>query len=84
MWREAGRWDLVAELLVVGASLPEPSCAPADWEDLAAHQHEDGLVPRDGGPVDDDPRRRFADHRHTVVVTAVAGSIALARVAGEW
>ncbi|MFS0695155.1 DUF6895 family protein [Streptomyces nitrosporeus] len=81
IWREVGQWDLVTELLVVGVSLEDPYCAPEDWEALAALQHEDGLVPRDSDPVHDDPRRRFTDHQHTVVVTAVAGSIALARSA---
>ncbi|MBT2674367.1 hypothetical protein J7E95_26860 [Streptomyces sp. ISL-14] len=83
IWREAEQWDLVAELLIVGASLDEPYCAPEDWEALAALQHEDGFVPRDGDPIADDPEQRFKDHQHTVVVTAIAGSIALARAARE-
>ncbi|MCD9145223.1 DUF6895 family protein [Streptomyces albireticuli] len=83
IWREVQQWDLVVELLIVGASLDEPYCRPEDWEAVAALQHEDGLVPRDGDPVDDDPRERFTDHQHTVVVTAVAGSVALARAAGR-
>ncbi|MFD9502267.1 DUF6895 family protein [Streptomyces sp. NPDC060035] len=82
IWREVGQWDLVAELLIVGASLPDPYCAPEDWEAIAELQHEDGLVPRDSDPVDADPQQRFTDHQHTVVVTAVAGSVALARAAG--
>ncbi|MEV6675079.1 hypothetical protein [Streptomyces sp. NPDC051162] len=83
IWREVGQWDLVTELLIVGASLDEPYCEPSDWEAIAALQHEDGFVPRDADPVDDDPHQRFKDHQHTVVVTAVAGSIALARAARE-
>ncbi|MCC3770816.1 hypothetical protein [Streptomyces sp. UNOC14_S4] len=83
IWREVGQWDLVGELLIVGASLDEPYCAPEDWEAIAALQHEDGFVPRDGAPVPDDPEERFKEHQHTVVVTAVAGSIALARAARE-
>ncbi|WKK26800.1 hypothetical protein QZH56_15115 [Streptomyces olivoreticuli] len=83
IWREVGQWDLVTELLIVGASLDEPYCEPSDWEAIAALQHEDGFVPRDADPVDDDPLQRFKDHQHTVVVTAVAGSIALARAARE-
>lgn len=79
VWREVGQWDLVTELLVVGASLEDPYVRPEDWEAVAALQHEDGLVPRDSDPVDDDPQQRFTDHQHTVVVAAVAGSIALAR-----
>ncbi|MER5753611.1 hypothetical protein [Streptomyces sp. NPDC002088] len=83
IWREVEQWDLVAELLIVGACLDDPYCDPADWETIAALQHEDGLLPRDSDPVDDDPEQRFKDHQHTVVVTAVAGTIALARAAGE-
>ncbi|CAM5459023.1 DUF6895 family protein [Streptomyces abikoensis] len=81
IWREVRQWDLVAELLIVGASLSEPYCRPEDWEAMAALQQEDGLMPADGDPVDDDPVRRFKEHQHTTVVTAVAGSIALARAA---
>ena len=71
--------DLVAELMIVGSCLPEPVCDPADWAAVAAVQHPDGLVPRDGDPVSEDPARRFADHQHTAVVAAVAGSIAVSR-----
>jgi hypothetical protein len=81
IWREAEQWDLVGELLIVSASLDEPYWAPEDWEAVAALQHEDGLVPRDGEPVADDPEQRFKDQQHTVVVAAVAGSVALARAA---
>ncbi|MFD8935464.1 DUF6895 family protein [Streptomyces sp. NPDC059578] len=83
IWREVAQWDLVGELLIVGASLDEPYCNPEDWQMLADLQQEDGFVPRDGSPVDDDPALRFSDHQHTVVVTAVAGSVALARAAGD-
>lgn len=82
VWREVEQWDLVTELLIVGASLDQPLCDPADWEAVAAAQHEDGFMPRDGDRVDDDPARRFTDHQHTVVVTAIAGTIAGARAAG--
>ncbi|SEG77091.1 hypothetical protein SAMN04489712_111247 [Thermomonospora echinospora] len=79
IWREIRQWDLVAELLVVGACLEEPYCDPDDWRALAEIQHEDGFVPRDGDPIDENPVQRFKDHQHTVVVTAVAGTIAAAR-----
>ncbi|MFI5941280.1 DUF6895 family protein [Streptomyces uncialis] len=82
IWLEVAQWDLVGELLIVGASLDEPYCDPTAWDAIASLQHEDGFIPRDGDPVDDDPQQRFTDHQHTVVVTAMAGSIALARAAG--
>ncbi|MFC5723777.1 DUF6895 family protein [Streptomyces gamaensis] len=81
IWREAHQWDLVAELLAVGVCLDEPYCPPEDWEHLAALQHTDGLLPRDGDPVEADPQQRFRDHHHTVAVAAVAGTIALHRAA---
>ncbi|GHC68192.1 DUF6895 family protein [Streptomyces flavofungini] len=82
IWAEIEQWDLVAELMIVGCCLPEPYCAPADWERLARAQHPDGLVPRDGDPVADDPGRRFEDHQHTAVVAAIAGTLAVSRTLG--
>lgn len=79
VWSEVAQWDLVAELLIVGACLEEPVCDPEVWSALADLQHDDGLMPRDGGPVSDDPVRRFTDHQHTAVVAAVAGSVAVSR-----
>ncbi|REE99837.1 DUF6895 family protein [Thermomonospora umbrina] len=81
VWREIQQWDLMTELLIVGACLPEPYWDPADWRVLEEIQHDDGFVPRDGEPVAEDPAQRFREHQHTVVVTAVAGTIAAARAA---
>ncbi|WAL99703.1 DUF6895 family protein [Streptomyces sp. Je 1-369] len=82
IWTEVEQWDLVGELLIVGCCLEEPYCEPADWERFAAVQHPDGLMPRDGDPVDDDPEQRFTDHQHTAVVAAVAGTLAVSRTLG--
>ncbi|MFE7573038.1 DUF6895 family protein [Streptomyces sp. NPDC057539] len=82
IWTEIGEWDLVAELLIVSNCLPEPRRDPAEWERLAEMQHEDGLMPRDGRPVGDDPVERFAAHHHTTVVAAVAGTLAVSRSLG--
>ncbi|MDT0442598.1 DUF6895 family protein [Streptomyces johnsoniae] len=79
IWREVSQWDLVAELMIVGACLEEPLCDPESWAALAAVQHEDGLMPRDGEPVAEDEQQRFVDHQHTAVVAAVAGCVAVAR-----
>lgn len=83
VWREVEEWDLFAELLIVGACLGEPYLDPAAWDALAAAQHEDGLVPRDGKEVDEDPAQRFRDHHHPTVVAAVAGTLALSRATGR-
>ncbi|MCE6994160.1 hypothetical protein LZG04_04940 [Saccharothrix sp. S26] len=82
VWAEAGQWDLLGELLVVGACLPEPWCDRATWEAFARAQHADGLVPRDAEPVDDDPRQRFLDHQHTAVVATIAGTLTVSRLLG--
>ncbi|WP_431042761.1 DUF6895 family protein [Streptomyces sp. P1-3] len=79
IWREVAQWDLVAELMIVGCCLREPVCDPETWALLAEVQHEDGLLPRDGDPVSEDPEQRFNDHQHTAVVAAVAGTIAVSR-----
>ncbi|MFI5756263.1 DUF6895 family protein [Streptomyces sp. NPDC051569] len=82
IWAEIGQWDLMGELMIVGCSLPDPLCDPADWERLAALQHDDGLMPRDAEPVSTDPAERFAAHHHTTVVAAVAGTLAVSRTLG--
>ncbi|UCM90423.1 DUF6895 family protein [Streptomyces marincola] len=82
IWQEIQEWDLVAELLIVDACLPEPRSAPEVWERLAAVQRPDGLVPRNGEPVTEDPDEAFREHQHTTVVAAVAGTLALSRHRG--
>jgi hypothetical protein len=82
IWLELGQWDLVAELLIVDACLDEPACDPDNWQALAAAQHEDGLLPRDAEPVEDDPERAFKDNEHTAVVSIVAAALTLSRALG--
>ncbi|MEU4746474.1 hypothetical protein AB0G02_39280 [Actinosynnema sp. NPDC023658] len=79
IWSEVEQWDLVGELLIVGVCLPTPRLEQAEWDVLAGAQHDDGLVPRDGTPVADDPAQRFSDQQHTTIVAAVAGTLALSR-----
>jgi uncharacterized protein DUF6895 len=82
VWKEVGQWDLAGELLVVDACLDEPVCGAAAWEELAAVQHDDGLLPRDDEPLPDDPAEVFREHHHTTVVAATAGTIALSGALG--
>ncbi|MEU9034100.1 hypothetical protein AB0D45_04195 [Streptomyces sp. NPDC048352] len=82
IWLEVGQFDLVGELLAVDACIGEPVCGPDPWQRLAAVQHPDGLTPRDGDPVADDPRTAFKDNEHTAVVAVVAGTITLSRTLG--
>ncbi|MFJ8439880.1 DUF6895 family protein [Kitasatospora griseola] len=79
IWQETGQWDLLGELLIVDACLPESVCDPQSLEQLAAAQHEDGLLPRDLNPVDEDPAQAFKDNEHTAVVGVLAGTLTLAR-----
>ncbi|MEU0990745.1 DUF6895 family protein [Streptomyces sp. NPDC005953] len=79
-WAEIEEWDLLAELIIVDACLPQPRCEAEYWERLAAAQHADGLVPRDGQPIDEDPDQAFLDNRHTSIVAIVAGTLALSRL----
>ncbi|MGC0418925.1 DUF6895 family protein [Embleya sp. AB8] len=82
VWAEVAQFDLVGELLIVDACLPEPVCDDQGWRTLAAAQRADGLLPRDADPVDEDPRQAFKDHEHTAVVAIVAGTVTLARSLG--
>ncbi|GAA2132593.1 DUF6895 family protein [Streptomyces synnematoformans] len=79
VWLEIEEWDLVAELLLVDACLPEPAHDPAAWRRLAAAQHEDGLLPRDGRTGTEDPAVRFYNHYHTAVAAVTAATAALSR-----
>jgi hypothetical protein len=80
VWSEVEQWDLLGELLIVGLCLPDPRCDAAEWERLTRVQHADGMVPRDGQRVDDDPIQRFRDHQHTTVVATIAGTLAVSRL----
>lgn len=80
VWLEIEEWDLVAELLVVDACMPEPAFDPVAWRRLAAAQHEDGLLPRDGRTGTDDEDRRFEDHYHTAGVATIAATLVLSRL----
>lgn len=85
VWQEVAQWDLLGELLIVDACLPEPVCDPRSWDLLARQQHPGGLLPRDADPVAGDPRQAFKDHEHTAVVAVVAGTLTLSRaLGGTW
>ncbi|MFJ8826658.1 DUF6895 family protein [Streptomyces sp. NPDC102467] len=79
IWAEAGHWDLMAELMIAEMCLTDSHVDAEDWQRLADVQHEDGMVPRDDQPVDDDPAQRFDDHQHPTIVAVIAGNLALTR-----
>lgn len=80
VWLEIEEWDLVTELLIVDACMPAPVFDVGAWQRVAAAQHEDGLLPRDGRTGTDDEDRQFGDHYHTAAVATVASSLALSRL----
>ncbi|RKN40081.1 DUF6895 family protein [Streptomyces hoynatensis] len=82
IWCEVKDWDLVIELLIVDACLPHPRSDPEIWRRVAAAQHGDGLMPRSGEPVTEDPDEAFHAHHHTTVVAAIAGALAVSRHRG--
>ncbi len=83
VWFEVGEWDLVAELLIVDACLPEPRFDLDMWTRFASVQHSDGLLPRDAEAVEADRVQRFWDHYHPTVVAVVAGTLAVSRLLGD-
>jgi uncharacterized protein DUF6895 len=79
VYLEAGDWDLVGELLIVGLCLTEPAHSPHAWEALAHVQQSDGLLPASAERVPTDAGKAFRDHYHPTVVAAVAGILAVSR-----
>ncbi len=79
VYLEAGEWDLVGELLIVGLCLTEPDHSPHAWEALACAQQPDGLLPASAERVPTDAAKVFRDHYHPTVVAAIAGILALSR-----
>jgi hypothetical protein len=82
VYLEAGDWDLVSELLIVGLCLSEPDDTPHAWQALARAQLPDGLLPAKAGPVPTDTAKAFRDHYHPTVVVAIAGILALSHHLG--
>ncbi len=79
VYLEAGEWDLISELLIVGLCLTEPADNPDAWEALARAQQPDGLLPARPERVPTDAAKAFRDHYHSTVVAAIAGILAMSR-----
>ncbi|WP_299540444.1 DUF6895 family protein [uncultured Streptomyces sp.] len=82
-WLDLGRWDLLGELLVVDACLPEPTLDPAAWAGFAAAQQEDGAMPVTGGMPEGDPETVFDLVYHPTLVAAFASALALSRAMSD-
>ncbi|MET9432351.1 MULTISPECIES: hypothetical protein [unclassified Streptomyces] len=85
-WVDLRRWDLLGELLVVDACLPEPTLDAPAWEAFAAAQQPDGAMPAVRDMPEGDPEEVFDVVYHSTLVAAFASvlatSRALARLAG--
>jgi hypothetical protein len=79
VWAETQEWDLLAELLLVDACLPEPQYPLAAWQALAAAQRSDGHVPAKGDPALETDDEIFRRHQHPTTVAVYAGAAALRR-----
>ena len=88
-WLEIGHWDLLGELLVVDACLPEPALDATAWQAFAAAQTPGGALPAygempGGGPGDPlpDPDDVFDVVYHPTLVAAFASVLAASRALG--
>ncbi|MGA4957571.1 DUF6895 family protein [Streptomyces lavendulocolor] len=78
-WLDLERWDLLGELLVVDACLPDPTLDAAAWEGFAAAQQADGAMPALGPMPDGDPDDVFDVVYHSTLVAAFASVLATSR-----
>jgi hypothetical protein len=76
---ETGFWDLLGELLIVDACLPEPLWYAPAWQLFAEAQREDGMMPNGLTHPPAEPEHAFRNHCHPTVVAVVAGTLAAAR-----
>ncbi|NYI04807.1 DUF6895 family protein [Allostreptomyces psammosilenae] len=79
VYLEAEEWDLVAELLLVDACLPEPRWNLAAWERLAEAQRADGLLSHGPVPAPEDTAEAWRNHYHPTIAAALAATMALSR-----
>ncbi|MFE9849030.1 DUF6895 family protein [Streptomyces sp. NPDC005576] len=78
-WLDLKRWDLLGELLVVDACLPEPTLDAAAWRGFAAAQEPDGAMPVFEGMPEGDPESVFDLVYHSTLVAAFASALAVSR-----
>ncbi len=82
-WLDLRRWDLLGELLVVDACLPEPTLDPRAWEGFAAAQQPDGAMPAVREMPEGDPDAVFDVVYHSTLVAAFASVLATSRALTE-
>ncbi|MBB1247225.1 hypothetical protein GL263_27300, partial [Streptomyces durbertensis] len=81
-WREVGNWDLLGELLVVDACLPEPALDHRVWQAFADAQASDGAMPAHGRMPRGDEDEVFDLVHHPTLVAAFASVLATSRAMG--
>ncbi|MFJ4964391.1 hypothetical protein EES43_11180 [Streptomyces sp. ADI96-02] len=82
-WLDLGRWDLLGELLVVDACLPEPTLDAAAWQGFAQAQQPDGAMPVAGDMPEGDEEEVFDLVYHPTLVAAFASALALSRALSD-
>ncbi|MBP0457153.1 DUF6895 family protein [Streptomyces montanisoli] len=78
-WLDLERWDLLGELLVVDACLPEPTLDARAWEAFAAAQQPDGAMPAIRTMPEGSPEEVFDIVYHSTLVAAFASTLATSR-----
>ncbi|CAM5288661.1 hypothetical protein SBADM41S_08090 [Streptomyces badius] len=82
-WLDLKRWDLLGELLVIDACLPEPTLDPAAWAGFAQAQEPDGAMPVVGGMPEGDEEAVFDLVYHPTLVAAFASALAMSRALSD-
>jgi hypothetical protein len=78
-WLDLRRWDLLGELLVVDACLPDPTLDERAWEGFAAAQQPDGAMPALRAMPEGEPDEVFDLVYHPTLVAAFASVLATSR-----
>jgi hypothetical protein len=78
-WLDLQRWDLLGELLVVDACLPEPTLDERAWQGFAAAQQQDGAMPALRTMPEGAPDDVFDVVYHPTLVAAFASTLAVSR-----
>ncbi|MGQ4516063.1 DUF6895 family protein [Streptomyces sp. DW26H14] len=78
-WLDLERWDLLGELLVVDACLPEATLDARAWRGFAAAQQPDGAMPALRAMPEGDPDGVFDVVYHPTLVAAFASILATSR-----
>ncbi|TDV46878.1 DUF6895 family protein [Actinophytocola oryzae] len=82
-WAAEGDWDLLGELLVVDACLPEPALDEDVWRRFAEAQTPEGAMPARGAMPTGAPHEVFDLVHHPTIVAAFAATMATSRALAE-